>query len=91
MNSQEQSSWLLYTNCEMYVAKEFFHHHAYEIINTHSGLKNEILSCLSSNINIESRLKKTGNKVSKGIKADLLNVEIRKLLKILNKTDIKLH
>jgi hypothetical protein len=89
MNNQEQKNWLLNTGCDLFVSMEYFHHHAFEIISTHNYLKDDFLGCLNSPIKLDTRLKKTGNKVSKGIKADFLNIEIRKLLKEINKTDIK--
>ena len=91
MNNIDLNEWLSSTSTNLFVAKEYFHHHAYEILNTHSALKKDFLDSLNASIPIKARIKKTGTFKSKAIEAKELNKEIRILLKTIPKNDIKLE
>jgi hypothetical protein len=80
MTKQEIKDWEKVTSRNLFVSKKYYHHHAYEILNTHKELRDDLINCLISKILIKTRIKKTKNKESRGIKADALNIEIRKLL-----------
>lgn len=89
MIKQEKENWSKTNSINLYVAKEHFHHHAYEILNTHKNLKELFLNSLTKEIRITPRVKKTKGIESKGIKADNLNIVIRDLLKKIPDNDIK--
>ncbi len=91
MNEKEQNIWLNTKTTNLIFTKEYYHHHAYEIINTHQKLKGDVINCFNSGIEIEPRIKITKGKKSKAISASELNKEIRKLLNKKLKTDIKLE
>lgn len=91
LNKKEVDRWMSRNSGRLYVRNEFYHHHAYEILNTHDFLKNKLIKTLTAEIPIESRLKKQQKKNLKGIKADVLNREIRNLLKQSLWNDIKLE
>lgn len=83
-------SWLETRTANLYIKKQYFHHHAFEIINSHSNIFDYITSSFNNEIAITPRVKKTKQVESEGIKADYLNVELRKLLKNNNsEVDIK--
>ena len=73
-------NWLKENSGKLKISKQYFHHHAYEIMNTHNFLRDEFKNTLSSSINIHPRIKKTKGTESKAIKADFLNIEIRRIL-----------
>lgn len=73
--------WMNQKIARLFIAKEYYHHHANEIIKSNAELKNKIVSDFSSNIEITPRIKVTRNANSPAIKAEDLNKEIRKLLK----------
>ena len=89
MTEQEKLSWSNINRINLFVAIEFYHHHSLEIINSHKELKNNFLDSLSKEINISTRIKKTKNVESKGIKAEDLNIEIRELLKSIPGNEFK--
>jgi len=89
MEAREIINWENTNSGKVYVAEEFFHHHAFEILNTHHVLRDSLKQSLSSDVFIETRIKKTKAKKTKAIKADVLNVELRKLLKGIPKNEIK--
>jgi hypothetical protein len=89
MTEVEIKEWLSKSNGELFVKEEYFHHHAFEIMNTHNNLKNDFKSTLTSKIIIETRIKKTKDKKSKGIEAGYLNKEIRKLLTVVPDNKLK--
>lgn len=89
MTTVEQEQWMQTTECSLYVAKEYYHHHAYEIINTHAELRDNFKRSLTSNIPVVPSIRSAGTKKSKGVKADNLNIEIRNLLKRINQYQIK--
>ncbi|MDC1068675.1 BglII/BstYI family type II restriction endonuclease [Candidatus Kapabacteria bacterium] len=66
---------------KLFISIEHFHHHAFEILDSHSVIRDNLIACLTSEIFIETRIKKTKNIESKAIKADFLNIEIRRLLR----------
>lgn len=82
MNNFEIENWESVKTATLKVSKQFFHHHAFEIMNSHKELRDNFLNTLSSKINIEPRIKLTKGKESKAIKADFLNKEIRRILTI---------
>ena len=73
--------WLEITDAHLIIKKQYFHHHAFEIINSHGNIFNFVNTALNNEISISPRIKKTGDVKSRGIKADDLNVQLRKLLK----------
>lgn len=89
MNEVEIEKWLSKNNGELFVSEEYFHHHAYEIMHTHDTLRKGFKSTLTSNIKIETRVKKTKEKKSRGIEAGHLNKEIRRLLSIVPNKELK--
>ena len=89
MNDKEINKWKKINSAKLYVSKEHFHHHAYEILNTHSDLRDDLIRCLSSKILVETRVKITKGNKSKGIKADILNIELRKLLQSKLENEVK--
>jgi len=92
MNTKREiDRWLSKTSGRLYVRNTFYHHHAFEILNTHDYLKNKIIKSLKAEIPIEARIKKQQKKNLRGIKADVLNSEIRSLLKNSLRNDIKLE
>ena len=50
MTDQEKESWFKTTNVNLYVSKEYYHHHSFEIINTHKDLKDKFIASLSNEI-----------------------------------------
>lgn len=81
MTEQEKQLWSKIDKINLFITKEFYHHHSYEIINSHRLLQGNLRNSLTNEINITTRIKKTGNIETKGIKAEDLNKEIRELLK----------
>lgn len=81
MTSQEIIEWEKINLGELFVSKEHYHHHAFEILNTHSVLRDDLVNCLSSVITLEPRIKKTKSVKNRGIKAKDLNIELRNLLR----------
>ncbi len=86
MTKEEKQNWLAVDKAKLFVQEEYFHHHAYEILTTHSKIKDAFVKSMSSEISIETRIK-TGT--SKGIKAKDLNIEIRRLLKTMSNMAMK--
>lgn len=89
MTKQEKESWLNTKSARLSVSKEYYHHHSFEIINAYKELKESFTASLSKEINISTRIKKTGLIESVGIKAEDLNKEIRKLLISIPNNEIK--
>ena len=89
MNEQDIEEWKKVKTVNLFVSKEYYHHHAYEILTTHSALRNEFKNSLTAKIAIEPRVKKTGEKLSKAIKADFLNKELRELLRAIQNNEVK--
>lgn len=91
MTDNEKKDWLNSKSANLYISKNYFHHHAFEIISTHKYLKKDLENCFNSPIAISPRIKKAGKKESKGIKAGDLNIVIRELLEKKLKAEIKLE
>ena len=91
MDNTEITNLFGSTSTKLFVAKEYFHHHAFEILNTHAVLRNNFLDSLNSQLLVISRVKKTKKNNSEAIEAKALNKEIRILLKAIPKNDIKLE
>ncbi len=81
--------WLEKNKANLFIAKQYFHHHSLEILNSHVVLKNTFCDALTGEISISPRLKTTKGIESKGIKAEDLNVALRDLLKMKINPDIK--
>jgi hypothetical protein len=65
---------------QLFIGKQFYHHHAYEILNSHSCVKSFLEESFTADIEITERTKLTKGKASEAIKADDLNKEIRRIL-----------
>lgn len=89
MNEKEIEDWKKIKKANLFVSKNYYHHHAFEILNTHNTLQEDFINSLNSEIAIEARVKKTKLKESKAIKASFLNVELRKLLDKKLKSEVK--
>jgi hypothetical protein len=89
MTEEEKRIWSNIETINLFVSKEYYHHHSFEIVNAHQELKNYFLASLSNEISISPRIKKSQNIESKGIKADDLNKEIRELLKSIPNNELK--
>lgn len=89
MTEQEKENWSKNNSLNLFVAKEYFHHHAFEIINTHKDLKNKFLTSLSNEIRVTPRVKMTRGVGSRAIEAGELNIVIRELLKKIKDVEIK--
>jgi hypothetical protein len=89
MTEQEKQSWSNTKTINLFVSKEYYHHHSFEIINAYLDLKNSFLDSLSNEIIISPRIKKTQKIESRGIKADDLNKVIRELLKSIPNNELK--
>ena len=93
MTDKEIKDWNLINTGELYVSKEHYHHHAFEILNTHNILRDDLINCLSSDISLQTRVKVTQDVKSRGIKAKDLNIELRKLLqnKLVNEVKFEVN
>ena len=89
MTNQEIASWLEINLGSLFVSKEYFHHHAFEIMNTHKGLRDDFKNSLTHHISIATRIKQTKKQKSRGIEAGDLNKELRKLLKVIPHNEVK--
>lgn len=91
MKKNEKEQWLNTETANLFVSGEYYHHHAFEILNTHTSLKDSFLSALNAEIHISPRIKKTKSLESRAIKADALNVNLRKLLLDMPSREVKLE
>lgn len=89
MTDIEKKDWLKESKAILKISKEYFHHHAFEILNTHRTVKRNLEKSLNSDIGIIPRIKKSGQKNSRAIEATNLNKEIRKLLNKYPNNEIK--
>jgi len=89
MTEHEKKNWSKTHNIKLFVAKEYFHHHSFEIMNAHKELKDKFLSSLSNKIRISPRVKRTQGFESRAIEAKELNIVIRELLKKIPDNEIK--
>lgn len=71
------------------VAKEYFHHHSFAILNAYPKLKDSFLKTLSGEVNISLVTRRKGTAERKGIGAIDLNKEIRELLKSIQDPNLK--
>ncbi len=84
------TEWLETTSAKLIIKKQYYHHHAFEIISSHKNIFDFINTSFNSEISISPRIKSTKQSKSKAIKADDLNIQLRKLLKDnKNEVDIK--
>lgn len=74
---------------KLFMGNEFFHHHSFEILETHKAIKSKFLETLNGVIFIEPRVKRSKGIESFAIKADILNNELRLHLKTSLKENIK--
>lgn len=89
MTEQEKKNWSNIKSVNLFVSKEYFHHHSFEIINTHKDLKDKFLSSLTNEIRISPRVKKTQGAESRAIEAKELNIVIREELQKIKDVEIK--
>ncbi|MBW6481998.1 MAG: hypothetical protein K0B10_02950 [Vicingaceae bacterium] len=89
MTEQEKQNWLRIESINLFVSKQYHHHHSFEIINAYSELRDKFLNSLSNQIKISPRIKRTRTSESKGIKADDLNKVIRELLNSIPNNELK--
>lgn len=82
----EIKEWLKIKDGELVIRKNYFHHHAYEIIQSNNHIKEFFFKTLNKKIKIipRAKLSKGGKIQAKGINANDLNIQIRKLLKNTN-------
>jgi len=89
LSTEEIEKWMETTNIKLYISKEHFHHHAFEIVENYSDLKAKLVNSLNSKITIMPRVKDTKGKKSLAIEAKKLNEEIRVLLQNIQDIEIK--
>lgn len=89
MTEQEKKSWSKISSVNLFVAKEYYHHHSFEIINSHKELKDKFIASLSTEIRISPRIKKTKKGESRAIEAKELNIVIREELQKIKDIEIK--
>jgi hypothetical protein len=65
---------------QLFIGKQYYHHHAYEILTAHTGVKTFLENSFTAEIDLTERTKLTKGKESEAIKADDLNKEIRRIL-----------
>lgn len=91
MTEKEKTNWLSTDKVNLFIAEEYYHHHAYEIMNTHLDLKTRFCQMLNTEINVIPRIKKKKNETLRAIKADHLNQELRRVMTEDYNTDVKLE
>lgn len=89
MTNQEIENWLEVNTGGLFVSKHYYHHHAYEIMNTHKGLHDDFIRGLTSDISIVTSIRLIKKQKSRGIEAGNLNKELRKLLKVIPHHEVK--
>lgn len=89
MTEQEKKNWSETISLNLFVSKEYFHHHSFEIINAYKDLKDKFLASLSDEIRVSPRFKKTQGFESRAIEAKELNIVIRELLQKIKDVEIK--
>jgi len=89
MNKKEKQNSHNDERTKLFVAKEYFHHHSFAILNAYSELKQSFQNALSGRIHIKWVTRKKKEAERKGISADDLNKEIRKLLKSIPNNELK--
>ena len=80
------NKWLKETDATLFISNDYYHHHAFEIINHNIELKNLFKNALNQKIEIKPRIKlsQNGNIEATAINANHLNTQIRKALKNIN-------
>jgi hypothetical protein len=81
MDNTEQEQWLKTKQARLYIAKEYFHHHARQILMANYNLKDIFTQNFNRNIAITPRIKDTKKNYSKAIEAKSLNEELRLILR----------
>lgn len=89
MTEQEKKNWSETNSLNLFVSKEYFHHHSFEIINAYKDLKDKFLASLTDEIRVSTRVKKTQGFQSRAIEAKELNIVIRELLQKIKDVEIK--
>lgn len=89
LTDEEKEKWLKRENINLFISDEYFHHHAFEILNTYSDLKEKLTKSLESQVDIDPRIKKKKQEEFIAIGATKLNIEIRKLLQNIQNLEIK--
>jgi len=89
ISDEEIEKWMNVKNIDLCISKEYFHHHAFEIIENYSDLKDELVNSLNDNIIITPRIKITKGIKTLAIEAKKLNEEIRVLLQNIQDLEIK--
>lgn len=89
LTDKEKEEWLKRENIDIFISDEYFHHHAFEIVNAYSKLKEQLASSLNSKVLITPSIRTKQGKKSLGIEAKKLNEEIRILLKSIYDLEIK--
>lgn len=89
LTDEEKAEWLKRKDINLFISDEYFHHHAFEIVNAYSELKEQLASSLNSKILITPSIRTKQGKRSVGIEAKKLNEEIRVLLQNINDLEIK--
>ncbi len=80
MLQEEKNRWLQTNTLELRIFDQYFHHHANEILESNSKIKNFFIGALEQKISVNTRIKKKQNNDSPGIEAAALNKEIRRLI-----------
>lgn len=75
----DSKEWESKSRGQLFIAETYFHHHAFEIINTYP-IVTEVLDKLEDTISISTSIRTKKGVKCKGIKAHKLNKEIRHLL-----------
>jgi hypothetical protein len=65
---------------QLFIGKQYYHHHAYEILTAHQDVKAFLEKSFTADIHLTGRTKLTKGKASEAVKADDLNKEIRRIL-----------
>ena len=89
MTEQEKKNWSKTNTVNLFVSKEYYHHHSFEIVNAYKDLKDKFLASLSNEIRISPRIKKTQGLESRAIEAKELNIVIREELQKIKDIEIK--
>ena len=79
--TKEQDEWEKTSYGKLSVSKNYFHHHANKVLNTHIKILDDLQRCFDTNIPIQTTIRNKNKKATKGISADDLNVRLRDLLR----------
>jgi len=89
IKKEDKEEWASVNSANLFVSKEYFHHHSFEILSTYKNLKDKLKASLDNEIPISTRVKKRLGTESFGIEAKELNKAIRELLQKIKDIDIK--